>query len=198
MFVGFNLAFFPMHITGLLGQPRRTYTYQPGLGWDVWNLVSTVGAFLFAAGILLTFWNWLRSRRHGAPAGNDPWGGDSLEWATTSPPPHYNFETIPQVRSLEPVWDQPELRDGAQPPEHGGRPLADGHLTLSTGVLDAEPEAVLAMPHDSSWPFWLTVALLVLSFGALTGNVALLVGGAVACVAAVGGWFWPRGETQET
>jgi cytochrome c oxidase subunit I+III len=198
MFVGFNLAFFPMHISGLLGMPRRTYTYQPGLGWDIWNLVSTIGAFVFGVGALLTFWNWWRSRRHGAPAGNDPWHGDTLEWATTSPPPEYNFEAIPEVRSREPVWDQPELRDGFQPPELGGRPLADGHLTLSTGLLDAEPEAIVHMPHASSWPLWLTVGLLVLSFGVLTGNIALLVAGVVGSVAGMAGWFCPRGETQET
>jgi cytochrome c oxidase subunit I len=198
MFLGFNLAFFPMHIAGILGQPRRTYTYQPGLGWDVWNLLSTVGAFLFAAGVLLTFWNWFRSRTRGAPARNDPWGGDTLEWSTTSPPPEYNFETIPEVRSLTPMWDQPELKEGPQPPGLGGRPLAGGHVTLSTGVLGAEPEAVVAMPHASPWPLWLTVGLLVLSFGCLTGNAALLTTGGVGALAAMAGWFWPRGETQES
>jgi cytochrome c oxidase subunit 1/cytochrome c oxidase subunit I+III len=198
MFVGFNLAFFPMHISGLLGQPRRTYTYHPGLGWDVWNLLSTIGAFLLAFGVLLTFWNWWRSRRHGAVAGNNPWDGDTLEWATASPPPEYNFETVPEIRSREPMWDQPELRAGPQPPELGGRPLTDGHLTLSTGLLDAEPEAVVAMPHASYWPFLLTVGLLVLAFGALTGNGALLLAGVVGTLAGIGGWFWPRGETQET
>jgi cytochrome c oxidase subunit I+III len=198
MFVGFNLAFFPMHISGLLGQPRRTYMYHPGLGWDLWNMVSTIGAFVFALGVLLTLWNWWRSRHHGAPAGNNPWNGDTLEWATTSPPPEYNFETVPQIRSREPMWDQPELRDGPQPPELGGRPLADGHLTLSTGLLDAEPEAIVPMPHASYWPFLLTVGLLVLAFGALTANGALLSAGVVGTLIGIGGWFWPRGETQET
>jgi cytochrome c oxidase subunit I len=198
MFVGFNLTFFPMHISGLLGQPRRTYTYHAGLGWDVWNLLATIGAFLLAFGVLLTFWNWWRSRRHGAPAGNDPWHGDTLEWATTSPPPEYNFETVPEIRSREPMWDQLELRGGPQPPELGGRPLADGHLTLSTGLLDAVPEAVVPMPHASYWPFLLTVGLLVLAFGTLTGNVALLLAGVVGTLAGMAGWFWPRGETQET
>ncbi|HEY8200880.1 MAG TPA: cytochrome c oxidase subunit I [Actinomycetota bacterium] len=198
MFVGFNLTFFPMHISGLLGQPRRTYTYHAGLGWDVWNLLATIGAFLLAFGVLLTFWNWWRSRRHGAPAGNDPWHGDTLEWATTSPPPEYNFETVPEIRSREPMWDQLELRTGPQPPELGGRPLAEGHLTLSTGLLDAVPEAVVPMPHASYWPFLLTVGLLVLAFGTLTGNVALLLAGVVGTLAGMAGWFWPRGETQET
>src|SRR5256886_3103400 len=97
MFVGFNLAFFPMHILGLLGQPRRTYTYPAHVGWEASNLLSTLGAFLLAVGILVTILNWVWSLRHGEPAGNDPWDGDTLEWATTSPPPAYNFATIPTV-----------------------------------------------------------------------------------------------------
>jgi cytochrome c oxidase subunit I+III len=91
MFAGFNLAFFPMHISGLLGQPRRTYTYASGLGWDVWNVLATIGAFMLAVGILVTLINWLQSARRGAPAGNDPWKSETLEWSTTSPPPEYNF-----------------------------------------------------------------------------------------------------------
>ncbi|MGH2809351.1 MAG: cytochrome c oxidase subunit I, partial [Actinomycetota bacterium] len=107
IFIGFNLSMFPLHISGLLGQPRRVYTYEAGLGWDIHNLLSTIGAFILAVGALVTFINWIVSARRGPLAGNDPWNGESLEWATTSPPPAYNFETIPTVRSREPVWDQP-------------------------------------------------------------------------------------------
>ncbi len=198
MFVGFNLAFFPMHIAGLLGQPRRTYTYLSGLGWDVHNLLSTLGSFVLGAGILVTFWNWFWSRRFGEPAGNDPWEGETLEWATASPPPAYNFETIPEVRSKEPVWDQPELRAGAQPPEEGGRPLAGGHLTLSTSLLDGRPQAVVHMPHESPWPLLLTLAMMVGFFGVLAGSWPLAVAGLAASGGGIVGWFWPRGETQET
>jgi cytochrome c oxidase subunit 1/cytochrome c oxidase subunit I+III len=198
MFVGFNLAFFPMHIAGLLGQPRRTYTYQPGLGWDLSNLLATIGSFVLGVGILVTFVNWFRSKRHGEPAGNDPWSGETLEWATTSPPPEYNFETIPTVRSREPVWDQPELRDGAQPAEAGGRPLVGGHTTLSTTVADAEPQAVVHMPHASPWPFVLTAAMTLAFFGVLTGSWTVAVAGAAAGAGSIIGWLWPRGETQET
>src|SRR5207248_8022426 len=95
MFVGFNLAFFPMHILGFLGMPRRVYTYQSGLGWDHLNLIVTIGGGLFAVGTGLTLLNWVVSRWRGPPAGDDPWEGDTLEWATTSPPPHYNFGAIP-------------------------------------------------------------------------------------------------------
>ncbi|MFP5297993.1 MAG: cytochrome c oxidase subunit I [Actinomycetota bacterium] len=123
IFVGFNLAFGPMHVMGILGQPRRTYTYQSGLGWDVWNLMSTVGAFVLALGIAVVGYNWWRSMKRGEPAGDDPWGGETLEWATSSPPPAYNFEHLPTVRSRQPLWDQPDLAGGRQPEELGGMPL---------------------------------------------------------------------------
>ena len=198
IFVGFNLNMFPLHISGLLGQPRRQYTYPEGLGWDIHNLISTIGAFVLALGILVTFYNWFRSVRHGKPAGNDPWGGETLEWATTSPPPDYNFETIPTVRSREPTWDQPDLKDGAQPPEKGGRALAEGHLTLSTSLLDARPQAIVHMPHESGWPFFLAVAMTALFYGLLIDAYELAAIGGIASTIGVMGWFWPRGETQET
>jgi cytochrome c oxidase subunit I+III len=198
MFVGFNLTFFPMHIAGLLGQPRRTYTYASGLGWDLHNLLSTIGVFVLGAGILVTFSNWFWSRAHGEPAGEDPWSGDTLEWTTTSPPPEYNFATIPTVRSREPAWDQPELQGGAQPPEDGGRPLTDGHTTLATTLADAEPQAIVHMPHASPWPLFLTLALMVAFYGVLLSSWMVAAVGAVASAGTLIGWLWPRGETQET
>jgi cytochrome c oxidase subunit I+III len=198
MFVGFNLVFFPMHIAGLLGQPRRTYTYQPGLGWDLHNLLSTIGVFVMGAGILVTFWNWFSSRAHGEPAGEDPWNGDTLEWTTTSPPPEYNFATIPTIRSREPAWDQPELAGGMQPPEDGGRPLIGGHTTLSTTLADAEPQAIVHMPHASPWPLFLTLALMLAFYGVLMSSWIVAAAGAVASAGTLMGWLWPRGETQET
>jgi cytochrome c oxidase subunit I+III len=198
MFAGFNLAFFPMHISGLLGQPRRTYTYASGLGWDVWNLLATIGAFMLAVGILVTLINWLQSTRRGAPAGNDPWKSETLEWSTTSPPPEYNFETVPTVRSLHPMWDQPELSVGPQRPEDGGYPLAGGHETMSTSMLDGTPQALVHMPHQSPWPLILTVAMLTFLYGVLIDAYVVAAIGAVGSAAGLIGWFYPRGETQET
>jgi len=197
IFVGFNLAFFPMHIAGILGQPRRTYTYQAGLGWTAPNLISTVGSFLLGVGILITFVNWVWSLRRGPEAPNDPWGGDTLEWATTSPPPDYNFAAVPTVRSLEPVWDQPELRDGAQPPDQGGRALVGGHLTLSTSMLDGTPRAVIPMPHATAWPLVATAGLLFGFWGVVFGAWLLAGAGALLFAAGMVGWHWPKGETQE-
>jgi len=105
MFFGFNLTFGPMHIAGMLGMPRRIYTYRPGFGWETWNMLATMGAFILAASLAIFFWNLIVSWRRGKPAGDDPWDAWTLEWATTSPPAPYNFEALPPVRSRRPLWD---------------------------------------------------------------------------------------------
>ncbi|MDH5549258.1 MAG: cytochrome c oxidase subunit I, partial [Gemmatimonadota bacterium] len=109
--IGANLSFFPMHFIGLLGMPRRIYTYDPALGLDTMNLVATIGAFTMGLGALVFVVNVVWSRKRGTPAGNDPWGGATLEWAISSPPPVYNFSVIPEVRSRLPMWAQ----DGMAP-----------------------------------------------------------------------------------
>jgi cytochrome c oxidase subunit 1 len=103
--IGFHLTFDFMHIPGLLGMPRRIYTYEPGRGWDIWNLIITVGVFFQAAGILLFVCNLLWSRIKGPVCTSDPWDAWTLEWSTSSPPPEYNFAAIPVVRSRRPLWD---------------------------------------------------------------------------------------------
>jgi cytochrome c oxidase subunit 1 len=103
--IGFHLTFDFMHIPGLLGMPRRIYTYEPGRGWDTLNLIVTIGVFFQAAGILVFVANLLWSYIHGDSAGSDPWDAWTLEWSTNSPPPVYNFAIIPAVRSRRPLWD---------------------------------------------------------------------------------------------
>ena len=112
--LGFNLTFLPMHVPGLLGMPRRIYTYQPGRGWEIWNMVTTLGVAVQAIGLLFFLWNVVSSLRAGARAGDDPWDAWTLEWATTSPPPEYNFESVPTVHSRRPLWDlkHPDDPDG--------------------------------------------------------------------------------------
>jgi len=103
--IGFHLTFDFMHIPGLLGMPRRIYTYEPGRGWDVWNLIITIGVAFQAAGVLVFVYNLISSYLTGELAGNDPWDAWTLEWSTPSPPPEYNFAKIPVVRSRRPLWD---------------------------------------------------------------------------------------------
>ncbi len=103
--IGFHLTFDFMHIPGLMGMPRRVYTYEADRGWQTWNMISSIGAIFQAAGILIFVYNMVWSYFRGAVAGNDPWDAWTLEWATTSPPPEYNFASIPDVRSRRPLWD---------------------------------------------------------------------------------------------
>src|SRR3984893_14845993 len=103
--IGFHLTFDFMHIPGILGMPRRIYTYEPGRGWDVWNVIVTIGVFFQAAGVLILAANLVLSYFRGKTAGNDPWDAWTMEWSTTSPPPAYNFAVTPVVRSRRPLWD---------------------------------------------------------------------------------------------
>jgi heme/copper-type cytochrome/quinol oxidase subunit 1 len=113
MLVGMNLAFFPMHILGLLGMPRRIYTYPANSGWNELNLLSTVGAFLIGLSVMVFIFNVIGSLKNGQKAGSDPWDAYTLEWDTTSPPKKYNFLTIPVVRSRRPFYDKknPDIAD---------------------------------------------------------------------------------------
>jgi cytochrome c oxidase subunit 1 len=103
--LGFHLTFDPQHFAGMLGMPRRIYTYAAGRGWEGYNMVSSIGAATQGIAVLIFAVNVIISLRRGRVAGNDPWDAWSLEWATTSPPAEYNFETLPEVRSTRPLWD---------------------------------------------------------------------------------------------
>jgi cytochrome c oxidase subunit I+III len=194
-FVGFNLAFFVQHYLGFLGMPRRIYTFLPGLGWDVWNVISTLGAFVLAAGIAVfavnLVWTWLR----GTIAPADPWGGSTLEWATSSPPQPYNFRAIPVVASRDPLWDEPVRPHLAEAAAHWTEPLvvpAEGRReVLGTSELDGEPEEVFDLPQLSLYPFATAVAMGLLLLGVLIDAYWLAALALVGVAAAVVGWIWP-------
>jgi cytochrome c oxidase subunit I len=117
MFIGFNLTFFPMHNLGLAGMPRRISNYAANAGWNELNLAATIGGFTIAASMLPFLWNVLMSLRSGKVAGDDPWEANTLEWATSSPPPPYNFDRLPDIRSERPLFD---VRHGRT--QHGVTP----------------------------------------------------------------------------
>jgi cytochrome c oxidase subunit I+III len=189
MFVGFNLAFFPMHIAGLLGMPRRVWTWPRGLGWEPYNLLATVGSYVLALGILVTAANVVVSRRRGMPAGDDPWGGDTLEWATGSPPPDHNFAVIPEVRDRHPTWDAEARRRDVERAGSRGLDPVEGHRTVATTVLDAEVAEVMDMPSESVWPPLATGALAVVFVGFLTeAELAVAGAGTVLFLGAMAGW----------
>jgi heme/copper-type cytochrome/quinol oxidase subunit 1 len=187
MFVGFNLGFFPMHIAGLLGMPRRVYTYPAGLGWDTINLITSAGAYLFALGVGIGLVNFWRGARRGRVAGRNPWGAATLEWSSPSPPPVYGVEHIPTVHSREPAWDAPD--EAADP--SNDRLLDDGRETLATSTLEARDRAVAKMPEDSLWPLGLALALGVLFTGLLTKQLWLAAAGLMATIAGAAAWLWP-------
>ncbi|MBI2953023.1 MAG: cytochrome c oxidase subunit I [Chloroflexi bacterium] len=134
--IGFNLTFFPMHLLGLMGMPRRIYTYAPGLGWDNLSLVSAVGGFTIALSVSVFIWNFFSSLRHGQAAGDDPWDAWTLEWATTSPPPPHNFSTVPIVRSRRPLWD---LKHPENPDWRTAQPARDASVESKEERVDAGP-----------------------------------------------------------
>ena len=113
--LGFHLTFDTMHIPGLLGMPRRIYTYPMDRGWGTLNMIETLGMIFQAAGLLIFVWNMIQSYRKGKEAGADPWDAWTLEWATSSPPPHYNFAVDPVVHSRRPLWD---LKHPEEPDTH--------------------------------------------------------------------------------
>jgi cytochrome c oxidase subunit 1 len=189
-FVGFNLTFFPMHILGLRGMPRRVYTYPPDLGWNWLNLVASCGAVLMVLGTLVFLVNAWRSLRGGVVAGDNPWGAPTLEWATSSPPPDCNFVRPPTVGSANPLWEDP----ADQPVVVGLR--TDVRDVLVTSALDAEPDHRSAFPEPTIWPLLTALATTALFIGSIFTPWAVLVG-AVPVVITLTGWFWPKhaGET---
>jgi len=192
MFIGFEVAFFPMHQLGMLGMPRRVYTYGADMGWGNMNLVSTIGASVVAFSVLLFIVNVLRSYRRGIPAGDNPWGASTLEWATPSPPPAYNFDKPPVVRSRDPLWEHKD-----EIPENVSGLAERSRELLITTVVEAFPDHRTAFPNPSFWPFASAIAVTGLFIGSIFTPWAA-VWGAIPLAIAVTLWFWPRkGETKE-
>jgi cytochrome c oxidase subunit I+III len=197
-FIGFNLTFFPMHITGLLGMPRRVYTYVGGLGWDWLNMLEAVGVVVLTIGILLFIINILTSLTHGAAAEANPWGASSLEWATSSPPEPYNFSTIPEVHSRNPLWDETArpVATGPddRPPVFMANDPTDPYKreTLGTTVVEGTPDSILQMPEESFVPLWLTLSLALIFIGLLLSALWLSIVGAILTIIFIMAWLWPR------
>ncbi|HVX75526.1 MAG TPA: cytochrome c oxidase subunit I [Bradyrhizobium sp.] len=190
IFAGFNLTFFPMHILGLEGMPRRIYTYQPDLPWHGLNLFVSVSSAILIAGFLLFFFDAIRSARYGLPAGPNPWDAPTLEWATSSPPPAYNFARIPVVNGANPLWDQPDTLLVA-----GGLRVDRRELAV-TSMAAAEPEAREASPRNSIWPFWAALATTVMLIWSIFSPWAVVWGSIPVAITLIG-WFWPKATPED-
>ena len=174
MLVSFNLTFFPMHLLGLMGMPRRVYTYDAGTGWTLFNQIETVGAFLIAVAMLLFAYNLIKSLRGGEKAGNDPWDGQTLEWTTTSPPTANNFAKIPTIHGRRPAWDmkrKPALQTASEPPEPSSSVEAAGN--------DLAKER-------SFYPTLLALGLMVASYGLIYTVWLSILGLAIAFIGIIG------------
>ncbi len=195
MLIGFNLTFGPMHILGLEGMPRRTYTYKDGYGLNFWNFVSTVGAFIIAASVVILLANIVFSRRAAKRASKtgvltcdaDPWDGRSLEWSIPSPAPEYNFDPVPTVVSLDDFWYR--KYDTAD----DGRliKVADGNDLAQKPTGDH-----VHLPSPSYWPLVLAFGLPIIGYG-LIYNLWLCVIGGFMVVASIYGWVMEPADDPE-
>ena len=202
-FIGMNLTFGPMHVLGLWGMPRRIWTYETGLGWHWLNFAETIGAFVFGVGLVMVFVNFFWSLKFGEEAGPDPWGGGTLEWATSSPPPDYNFVETPIVTDRNPMWagayrphqeGQPEV-DKVRDPDLALAPVELEHELYTVGGPEGGVDEVREMPGPSYWPLFVALSLAAISTAMLLQTAAFGAISIAALVISIGGWFWPEGDT---
>jgi cytochrome c oxidase subunit I len=199
MLIGFNLTFFPMHILGLTGMPRRTYRYPSGYGWDTLNMLETVGAFIIALSVLSLFVNMFYTAKRGPLAGPDPWDARSLEWSVPSPPPEYNFAEIPMVEARDDWWHRKYTEDSegrlVRLPSGGadddspppGSAVATA-TTTGVEVADHGDGHGIHMPSPSFYPFVVAAGLPFLGYAAVFQNIYLLIPGLVLLLFGVYAW----------
>ena len=182
LFVGFNLTFGPMHILGLQGMPRRIYTYRDGYGLNLWNLVSTVGAFMIAVSFIYFFWNiwhsWSVHKKQSLVVSGDPWDARGLEWMIASPAPAFNFDPIPTVQSLDDFWHRKYGED------------VDGRLVrlaTSESLIQRSTGEGVHLPSPSYWPLVLAFGLPIIAYGLIYNRLFCIIG-AIVVIGAMFGW----------
>ena len=189
MFIGFNLTFFPMHFLGLMGMPRRIYTYDAALGLETWNQISTIGAFILAVGVAVYLYNLALSLRKGELAGADPWDARTLEWMIPNPPPVYNFAQIPTVSVRDEFWAR----------------KYEGVAAKESAAASADHEEHgIHLPGNSYFPIIMAAGITVFCYGLLYSS-AVAITGVVVTVLSFFGWafegvggtiIYPKGDTQ--
>jgi cytochrome c oxidase subunit I+III len=189
-FLGFNITFFPMHLVGIRGMPRRVYTYPAGMGWTKLNQIESLGYILLFVAVCLFLWNVFRSLRRGEVAGPNPWKAGTLEWAASSPPPCYNFLHLPTVNGREALWD-------AAP----NQPVVvgldeDTRSFLTTRTLDAEPDSKEEFPAPTIWPFLASLATTAAFIGSIFTPWGITFGAIPIAITLIG-WFWPVKQAAE-
>jgi cytochrome c oxidase subunit I+III len=190
IFIGFNVTFFPMHRLGLMGMPRRVYTYLPETDWADMNLLASMGAAVLGIGVILFVGNALVSMGRGRIAPPDPWAGDSLEWATLSPPPPYNFVHLPTVRGHAPLWNEP-----MKSPVVTGLSVEKREV-LVTRLLDAEADHRYVYPSPTFWPFFAAIATGLTFVASMFTPWGFAIGLSILLVF-LALWFWPTTPRKE-
>src|SRR6266542_112410 len=173
-FIGMNLTFFPMHFAGMLGMPRRIYTYDSGQGWDAFNMMSSIGAYLLTVATAVFFYNFFKSRRSGPIAGSNPWGAGTLEWSIPSPAPEYNFATLPTVTSRYPLWEGSEVD------------LNSAKVNSQEGKTAAELGIVL--PYSTIKPLIVAAGIVIMFSGLILTKPLIFIGAAIT-VGTLYGWL---------
>lgn len=194
IFIGFNLTFLVMHLTGLLGMPRRVYAYAPGLGWEWLNLISSVGGFIMAIGFAMALFDLLVLRRFAPHASHNPWGAGTLEWALPAPAPSYNIASLPEIEGREPLHDNPEL--GAAIASGAGYLAGkrnEWRETLSVAEVSGKPDHIILLPGPTYLP--LIAAMMTGGFfvSFLFGAYWLAGGFAATVLSLALYWLWQTG-----
>jgi cytochrome c oxidase subunit I+III len=188
MFIGVNLTFFPMHIAGLLGMPRRVWTYLEGYGLEIYNLLSTIGAFVFATGIAIVLLDLLLHFRPAGKVNINPWNAGSLEWLPTD---EYAIRSIPFVTSREPLWEKPALREEVDDGRHYlPGTLTGGRETLVTSSIDASPQYLLRLPGSSWYPVLAGIGTAVFFLSLTVKWMVVAAIGATVTIASILKWLW--------
>lgn len=190
-FIGFNTTFLIMHATGLMGMPRRVYTYDSGLGWDWFNLISSVGGFILVIGFAVIILDVILHFRFGSKAPQNPWNADTLEWATATPPGAYNFISLPTIKTRHPLWEHPELPDTIAEGKHALAELDHGRRdVLGTDPVSAKVREIVHLPTNSWIPLQVALAIAVVCISLLTGSYLLALLAAVVTLVMVLRWSW--------
>lgn len=193
-FIGFNTTFLIMHWTGLIGMPRRVYTYDTGLGWDMPNLVSSIGSFVMAVGVATILMDIILHFRFGRRAPTNPWNADTLEWATSLPPTAYNFVSLPDVSDRHPMWKEPDLPDSIARGEHALTVIDHGRReTWGSDPLTGKVREIIHLPGNSWLPFIAALFLAALCLSLLTKFYWVAIGATLATLVVLLRWSWENG-----